>query len=180
MSSFENCKLKIGDVVRVIGDDVLSNLGKVGTVIGVEDRDKPFEVEFSGGEMSRYYSEDELRKLIPINQVNTTNNLPKNTDQTDNNGAKQFKSDGGSSDYYKQQIPKKLLEHWNETGVVEARHVIRLFLGNDFTQGNLFKAGVRVVSSRNGGGKAGTTIEYDLNKQYFFAEDEKEWEDFLS
>ena len=81
-------------------------------------------------------------------------------------------SDGGSSSYYTQQIPKGMLERFNTTGVIEAKDVIRLFLGNDFNMGNIFKAYCRVISLRNGKGKAGIDEKYDLTKAKFFAEDE--------
>ena len=81
-------------------------------------------------------------------------------------------SDGGSSSYYAQQIPKGMLERFNTTGVIEAKDVIRLFLGNDFNMGNIFKAYCRIISLRNGKGKAGIDEKYDLTKAKFFAEDE--------
>ena len=81
-------------------------------------------------------------------------------------------SDGGSSSYYAQQIPKGMLERFNATGTIEAKDVIRLFLGNDFNMGNIFKAYCRVISLRNGKGKAGIDEQYDLTKAKFFTEDE--------
>lgn len=84
----------------------------------------------------------------------------------------QIISDGGSSSYYAQQIPKGMLERFNATGTIEAKDVIRLFLGNDFNMGNIFKAYCRITSLRNGKGKAGIDEQYDLTKAKFFAEDE--------
>ena len=81
-------------------------------------------------------------------------------------------SDGGSSSYYAQQIPEGMLERFNATNTIEAKDVIRLFLGNDFNMGNIFKAYCRVISLRNGEGKAGIDEKYDLTKAKFFAEDE--------
>ena len=88
------------------------------------------------------------------------------------NESSPIKSDGGSSSYYAQQIPKGMLERFNATGTIEAKDVIRLFLGNDFNMGNIFKAYCRVISLRNGKGKAGIDEQYDLTKAKFFAEDE--------
>ena len=45
----------------------------------------------------------------------------------------QIVSDGGSSSYYVQQIPKGMLKRFNTTGTIEAKDVIRLFLGNGIT-----------------------------------------------
>ena len=84
----------------------------------------------------------------------------------------QIISDGGSSSYYAQQIPKGMLERFNATGTIEAKDVIRLFLGNDFNMGNIFKAYCRVISLRQGKGKAGIDEQYDLTKAKFFTEDE--------
>ena len=91
---------------------------------------------------------------------------------TDDNSKTPIVSDGGSSSYYAQQIPKGMLERFNATGTIEAKDVIRLFLGNDFNMGNIFKAYCRVISLRNGKGKAGIGEQYDLTKAKFFAEDE--------
>ena len=99
-----------------------------------------------------------------------------NTIENENNPIKsdgsQIVSDGGSSSYYAQQIPKGMLERFNTTGIIEAKDVIRLFLGNDFNMGNIFKAYCRIISLRNGKGKAGIDEQYDLTKAKFFAEDE--------
>lgn len=84
----------------------------------------------------------------------------------------QIVSDGGSSGYYKQKIQNGMLERFNTTGIIEAKDVIRLFLGNDFNMGNIFKAYCRVISLRNGNGKAGIDEQYDLTKAKYFTEDE--------
>ena len=65
-----------------------------------------------------------------------------------------------------------MLERFNTTGTIEAKDVIRLFLGNDFNMGNIFKAYCRIISLRNGKGKAGIDEQYDLTKVKYFAEDE--------
>jgi hypothetical protein len=46
--------------------------------------------------------------------------------------------------------------------------------GNDFDFGNMFKALVRIHGKTQGGGKEGTTIEYDLNKIIYTCEKLKE------
>lgn len=65
------------------------------------------------------------------------------------------KSDGGSSSYYELEL---------NGNSVQTEEIIEQVFGNDFDLGNMFKALVRIQASLNGGGKAGTTIEYDLNK----------------
>ena len=72
-----------------------------------------------------------------------------------------------------------MLEKWNEKGAIETSEVIRLFLGNDFTHGNIFKASCRIIGSRNGGGKKGVSEEYDLDKQVYFAEDDAAWNELF-
>ena len=65
-----------------------------------------------------------------------------------------------------------MLERFNATGTIEAKDVIRLFLGNDFNMGNIFKAYCRIISLRNGKGKEGIDEQYDLTKAKYFTEDE--------
>ena len=84
---------------------------------------------------------------------------------------KLIKSDGGSSDYYKREIPKLMLERWNKEGFIEAKDVMKLFLGNDYNFCNSFKAHCRVQSLRDGVGKYGASEKYDLRKAWFFCED---------
>lgn len=88
------------------------------------------------------------------------------------NDSNKVVSDGGSSSYYVQQIPKGMLERFNTTGKIEAKDVMRLFLDNDFNMSNVFKAYCRVVSLRHGQGKEGIDEKYDLTKAVFFAQDE--------
>lgn len=84
----------------------------------------------------------------------------------------EIKSNGGSSEYHQRKIPKKMLKRWKKKGVIEVKDVIRLFLNNDFTRGNIFKAHSRISSLENGTGKHGTSKEYDLNKVVYFADDD--------
>ncbi len=79
--------------------------------------------------------------------------------------SKAVKSDGGSSSYYELQIDGHHLE---------THHVISDVFGNDFDFGNMFKALVRTWGKLQGGGKQGTTIEYDLNKIIYTCEKLKE------
>ena len=92
-------------------------------------------------------------------------------DQPLNKEQKPITSDGGSSDYYKQPIPKGMLERWTAEGIIEAKDIMKLFLNNDYNFSNSFKAHCRVVSLRNGVGKEGASESYDLRKGWFFAED---------
>lgn len=88
-----------------------------------------------------------------------------------------FKSDGGSSDYYKIGIPvqkiKAALEEAERGGsdkvIVETEDIIRYALNNDFDRGNIFKCLVRITSLENGLGKAGNSALYDVNKVVYSA-----------
>ena len=93
-------------------------------------------------------------------------------DSVENEKAKtSIKSDGGSSDYYKREIPELMFERWNKDGFIEAKDVMKLFLGNDYNFCNSFKAHCRVQSLREGVGKDGASEKYDLRKAWFFCED---------
>ena len=83
----------------------------------------------------------------------------------------QIKSDGGSSSYYTRTIPEGMLERFNKDGIIEAKDVMKLFLGNDYNFCNSFKAHCRVQSLREGVGKEGADEKYDLRKAWFFAQD---------
>ena len=82
-----------------------------------------------------------------------------------------IKSDGGSSSYYTRTIPEGMLDRFNKDGVIEAKDVMKLFLGNDYNFCNSFKAHCRVQSLREGVGKEGADEKYDLRKAWFFAQD---------
>lgn len=77
-----------------------------------------------------------------------------------------IKSDGGSSDYYKIKLPKRILKD-NEDGTVtiETGDIIRYALSNDFNLGNIFKVLIRW------GKKEGIDYQYDRNKIVYFADD---------
>ena len=158
-------KFKVGDKVKVVDIGYISQatsdikVGDVGVITYV-DSDyvmSPYRVEFDD---DYWWFTDKCIELASAD--NTT---------IKSEGSKVV-SDGGSSSYYAQQIPKGMLERFNTTGVIEAKDVIRLFLGNDFNMGNIFKAYCRIISLRNGKGKAGIDEQYDLTKAKFFTEDE--------
>ncbi len=163
-------KLKVGDKVKVVDTKHISqwtkdiDVGYVGFVVGVDVNveDTPYKVKLD----KCYYDWWFTDKCIEL--VND------DTDTIENNPTESapIVSDGGSSSYYAQQIPKGMLERFNTTGTIEAKDVIRLFLGNDFNMGNIFKACCRVTSLRQGKGKAGIDEQYDLTKVKYFAEDE--------
>ena len=162
-------KFKVGDVVKVTSTDFISQfdksikVGDIGTITSVSN------------------SDDKTNYCVNLNETNgkiywwfTDKCIELVSDDTKpiENESSPIKSDGGSSSYYAQQIPKGMLERFNTTGTIEAKDVIRLFLGNDFNMGNIFKAYCRVISLRNGKGKAGVDEEYDLTKAKYFTEDE--------
>ena len=168
-------KFKVGDKVKVLDVKQISRwvdtveVGDVGFVadVNVNVEDTPYKVKLD----KCYYDWWFTDKCIELVSDDTIENDPteKTTIKSDGN---QIVSDGGSSSYYAQQIPKGMLERFNATGTIEAKDVIRLFLGNDFNMGNIFKAYCRVISLRNGKGKAGIDEQYDLTKAKYFTEDE--------
>ena len=163
-------EFKVGDKVKVVDVDYISTyirdvcVGDIGTIINLDDSfDEPYQVKFNETETddkNYWWFTDKCIELVGDN----TNIIE--------NESSPIKSDGGSSSYYAQQIPKGMLERFNTTGIIEAKDVIRLFLGNDFNMGNIFKAYCRVISLRNGKGKAGIDEQYDLTKAKYFTEDE--------
>ena len=163
-------KFKVGDKVKVISTDYICRydknikVGDVGVIININDNETdPYQVNFNEtDDKNRWWFTDKCIELVNDDVENT----PIKSDGSP------IKSDGGSSSYYAQQIPKGMLERFNTTGIIEAKDVIRLFLGNDFNMGNIFKACCRIISLRNGKGKAGIDEQYDLTKVKYFAEDE--------
>ena len=162
-------KFKVGDTVRVVDSNYISiytnkvKLDDVGVIINIDDNGAdPYQVNFNEtDDKNRWWFTDKCIELV--NDDTIENNPTENTP---------IKSDGGSSSYYVQQIPKGMLERFNATGTIEAKDVIRLFLGNDFNMGNIFKAYCRIISLRNGKGKEGIDEQYDLTKAKYFTEDE--------
>ena len=164
-------KFKVCDKVKVVNTyyisqcvDVINvgDTGITGVIISIDDNDyvTPYLVKYDDSNVGdNGWFTDKCVELV-------------NDDNTIENENSQIVSDGGSSSYYTQQIPKGMLERFNTTGTIEAKDVIRLFLGNDFNMGNIFKAYCRIISLRNGKGKAGIDEQYDLTKVKYFAEDE--------
>ena len=158
-------KFKAGDKVKVVDIGYISQatsdikVGDVGVITYVDSDyvTSPYRVEFDD---DYWWFTDKCIELV--------------SDDTKpiENESSPIKSDGGSSSYYAQQIPKGMLKRFNATGTIEAKDVIRLFLGNDFNMGNIFKAYCRITSLRSGKGKAGVDEEYDLTKAKYFTEDE--------
>jgi galactokinase/mevalonate kinase-like predicted kinase len=72
-----------------------------------------------------------------------------------------IKSDGGKSDYYKITID-------GQTFMIEK--IIKQVFRNDFDFGNAFKALIRANALIAGGGKEGSTIEYEMNKVKYSAD----------
>ena len=83
-----------------------------------------------------------------------------------------FKSDGGSSDYYKITLTNKA----GESIKVELGEIIRQAFNNDFDLGNIVKACRRIAEAKQGRGKAGVDIAYDANKIIYFANEIKDWD----
>ena len=162
-------KFKVGDKVKVVDTKQISQwtkdvaVGYVGFVVDVNINyeDTPYKVKLDKCDYDWWFT-DKCIELVNDDVENASIKL----------GCGQIVSDGGSSSYYAQQIPKGMLERFNTTGTIEAKDVIRLFLGNDFNMGNIFKAYCRIISLRNGKGKAGIDEQYDLTKVKYFAEDE--------
>ena len=157
-------KFKVGDVVRVTSTDYIHqydtsiNIGDIGVI----HRSLPID---DNNYSNNHYVETPYRVLdwwFPEDDLELVADKSKSP----------IKSDGGSSSYYAKKIPPQMLDDFNSKGVIEAKDVMRLFLGNDFNMSNVFKAYCRVVSLRNGEGKEGVTELYDLNKAVFFAQDE--------
>ena len=168
-------KFKVGDKVKVVATyytskfaDVINvgDIGITGVIISIDDNDNitPYLVKFDDFNVGdNWWFTDKCIELVN-DTVDTIENNPTEIAP--------IVSDGGSSSYYAQQIPKGMLERFNTTGIIEAKDVIRLFLGNDFNMGNIFKAYCRIISLRNGKGKAGIDEQYDLTKVKYFSEDE--------
>ena len=172
-------QFKVGDKVKVVNIYYISqfvnvinviNVGDTGVIISIDDNDNitPYLVKFEDSNV-----EDGLWFTDKCIELVSDDTKPiENESSPIKSDGNQIVSDGGSSSYYAQQIPKGMLERFNTTGTIEAKDVIRLFLGNDFNMGNIFKAYCRVISLRNGKGKAGIDEQYDLTKAKFFTEDE--------
>ena len=167
-------KFKVGDKVKIVDIGYISQYidnVNVGVIVRIDNNDNitPYLVKFEDSDVrDDWWFTDKCIELVNDDTIenNPTENTPIVSDGS------QIVSDGGSSSYYAQQIPKGMLERFNATNTIEAKDVIRLFLGNDFNMGNIFKAYCRIISLRNGKGKAGIDEQYDLTKAKYFTEDE--------
>ena len=171
----QNPKFKVGDKVKVVNTYYISQfvdvikVGDVGVITNINNNSvDPYKVKFDDcGVHDTWWFTDKCIELVS----GDTKPIENESSPIKSDG-NQIVSDGGSSSYYAQQIPKGMLERFNATGTIEAKDVIRLFLGNDFNMGNIFKAYCRITSLRQGKGKAGIDEQYDLTKAKFFVEDE--------
>lgn len=77
---------------------------------------------------------------------------------------KPLKSDGGSSSYYDLPLSQKTIDFIKEHGYVKTEQLILDIFDNDFDFGNSFKSLVRAKGITQGGGKAGNTVGYEMNK----------------
>ena len=80
-------------------------------------------------------------------------------------------SDGGSSSYYQLTITNKA----GESIQCETGDILRVLVGNDYDLSNIVKACRRSYEASQGRGKAGASIEYDMNKVIYFATEFKHW-----
>ncbi|MCO7225752.1 hypothetical protein [Pleionea sp. CnH1-48] len=74
-------------------------------------------------------------------------------------------SSGGSSGYYDFTITNQK----GESLEVTCNDVIRCMVNNDFDLGNIVKAARRISEARQGRGKAGVSVDYDVNKIIYFS-----------
>lgn len=80
-------------------------------------------------------------------------------------------SDGGSSSYYQLVVTNKA----GESIQCETGDILRVLVGNDYDLSNIVKACRRSYEASQGRGKAGASIEYDMNKVKYFADEFKHW-----
>ena len=73
-------------------------------------------------------------------------------------------SDGKSSSYYDLKLSQKTIDFIKEHGYVKTEMLIYDIFENDFDAGNAFKSLVRAWGAVKGQGKAGNSLEYELNK----------------
>lgn len=78
------------------------------------------------------------------------------------------KSDGGSSSYYSFQ--QALVDRIIATGKFEVEDLIKYGFDNDYDFGNIVKATKRLYELKTGGGKEGSTAEYESNKIRYYVD----------
>ncbi len=84
------------------------------------------------------------------------------------------KSTGGSSNYYKVELPQWLLDKQKENGYIMLEDLAEVMYGNDFNFTNVMKAQKRMYELTQGGGKEGNTLEYDANKVKYYTDKQVE------
>ena len=116
-------KFSVGDTVRVTSTDYIRQycdsikVGDVGVITKINDNTvDPYKVKFDDYDVcDNWWFTDKCIELVNDD-----------TDTIENNPTESapIVSDGGSSSYYAQQIPKGTLERFNATGIIEAKDVI--------------------------------------------------------
>ncbi|AHK11475.1 hypothetical protein S140_65 [Shewanella sp. phage 1/40] len=84
------------------------------------------------------------------------------------------KSTGGSSSYYKINLPQWLLDKQNTNGYIMLEDLAELLFKNDFNYTNIFKAQKRMFELEQGAGKCGNTLEYDATKCKYYVDKQVE------
>lgn len=92
---------------------------------------------------------------------------PKAVDSVEN---KPIKSDGKHSGYYDIKLSNKTLDFLSNNGFIKAEHLIYDLFGNDFDYGTVFKSLIRSWRCIQGYGKAGNTLDYELNKVEYYTD----------
>lgn len=77
---------------------------------------------------------------------------------------KPIASDGKSSSYYDLKLSQKTIDFIKENGYVKTEHLIYDVFENEFDFANAFKSLIRAWGTVKGQGKAGNSLEYELNK----------------
>jgi len=80
------------------------------------------------------------------------------------------KSSGGSSNYYKVELPQWLLDKQKENGHIMLEDLAEVMYGNDFNFTNVMKAQKRMYELTQGGGKEGNSFEYDATKVKYYTD----------
>jgi hypothetical protein len=150
--SDEGCMLQINNILKSESIGLYSKINYLPTSGLIEVDGKAFPVRVAIDEIIKLVSKD-------------TQNAPE-------------KSTGGSSGYYKLKVlveKDSVIER--DSGVMEVEletsDAIKALVNNDFDLGNIIKAARRVSQSLEGKGKAGTSMDYDLNKIIYFANEIK-------
>ena len=120
-------------------------------------------VEHVGGEKCErvtYDNEkDRIKSAVPLDYVDPQKEWKIETRPVEQK-PEQETSTGGSSKYYDLIINGQ---------AVKVEDIVKDVFGNDFDYGNAFKALVRSFALRSGGGKAGSTVDYECEKIKYYA-----------